>query len=150
MNHPAKAEVDEIFASLLVYSDHDYRQLSRRDRYVWDVSWMDTAIMDGGLDSWMSLMGHHAAETLEALQDIGAPQAHRVIKRVCDLFPTLVPGTDEETVAAQPREFFQQHGKIDDYLMAHDGPNGIADVEVKLDLYQRLLDYWRRADPNER
>jgi hypothetical protein len=147
MHHPAKAEIDRIVDNLAPGSEEDYRRLSRRDRYVWDVWWMDTAMMNGGLDHWFPAMAHHAPETLEALDAIGAPQAYGIIKRVCDLFPDL--GTDEEIVAARYFEFFQRHGKIDDYLLLQNEMHGNFE-EVELDLYQRLLDYWQRADPMAR
>ncbi len=80
--HPAAKEILKIFLKLDVVSEESYRDLSRRDRYVWDVNWFETEVMNGGVDQYMfNSAGDHAAECLEGSEAIGAEPSHRVLQR---------------------------------------------------------------------
>ncbi len=138
--HPAADEVHKIFVTLDVVSEKSYRELPRRDRYVWDVGWFETEVMNGGVDQYMyNSAGDHAAECLEALGAIGAQQSYRLLKQACELFPGGMPGSDRETRQQQLHELTgPKH--LDD----------LVDGELEAELYQHLLDYYRQADPDER
>ncbi len=138
--HPAAKEIHGIFVTLDVVSEESYRRLSRRDRYVWDVGWFETEVMNGGVDQYLSnSTGDHAAQCLEALAAIGAEKSYGLLKQTCELFPGGMPNSDRETRQQQLRDL--RGGKNLDDLIE-------GDLEV--DLYQHLLDYYRGADPNQR
>ena len=78
--HPAAEKVRKIFETLDVTSEGRYRELPKRDRYVWDVRWFETEAMNGGLDQFLwNTTGDHTQETLEALKAIGATESHAAL-----------------------------------------------------------------------
>ena len=137
--HPAAEEIHRIFESLKVDSDEKYRNLSRRERYLWDVCVFEGAVMNGGLDHYLNIDdGEHVYRCLEALNAIGAGQSFSLLKRACDLFPEgLSPDHD-----TRERDW--------QVLVGTGSIHDLIDGDIELDLYQHLLDYYRAADPNER
>ncbi len=135
--HPAAEEARQLFLTLEVYSEEDYRKLPRRDRYLWDVSWFETEVMNGGVDQYFyNSAGDHAGECLEALQAIGAKKSHSLLSQACDLFPQRRPSANRDTRQKQLRDLVgAKH--IDDLIQG----------EIEVDLYQHLLDYYHKADP---
>ncbi len=136
--HPAAKEVKRIFLTLEVYSENDYRNLPRRDRHVWDVSWFETEVMNGGIDQYLyNSAGDHAAECLEALEAIGAKRSFGLLKRICDLFPEGQASPNREDRQKQLRQLVGETGQIDDLI----------EGEIEYELYQLMLDYYRKTDP---
>ncbi len=134
--HPACKEAKELFRALEVYSDEDYRKLPRRDRYVWDVSWFECEVMNGGVDQFLyNSAGDHAIECLGALKAIGAARAYCLLKQACDLFPDGKPSPRHEIRRWQLLEL--KHGKQIDHSISG---------EIEVELYQLLLNYYRTAD----
>jgi hypothetical protein len=117
--------------------EQDYRDLPRRDRYLWDVSWFETEVMNGGVDQYFyNSAGDHAHECLEALNAIGAEQSHTLLKRACDFFPEGRPSANRGVRQKQLKELARPK-HIDDLI----------DGEIEVDLYQHILDYYHKADP---
>jgi hypothetical protein len=132
----ATREAAHLFHTLDVRSEDDYRKLPRRDRYLWDVSWFEGEVMNGGVDQYLTnSTGDHWAECLEALNAIGAKDSYRLLKQACDLFPGGRPSRDEDIRHAQLRELAKSN-PVDDLIAG----------EIEEDLYQYLLDYYRSAD----
>lgn len=136
--HPACEEVRQIFLTLPLHSEEDYRQLAQRDRYLWDVCWFEVEVMNGGVDQYLTnSTGDHFAECLEALQAIGADGAYQLLRRACDLFPQGRPSPS--------REIRQQQLET---ILAPRGPDDLLDDQIQgsiePDLYQRMLDFYRR------
>jgi Domain of unknown function (DUF4375) len=135
--HPAAKEVKRLFLTLDVQSEADYRQLPRRDRYLWDVSRFEAEVMNGGVNQYFfNPAGDHAAGCLEALTGIGAKRSHGLLKHACDLFPAGRPSAD--------RSVRQQQ------LLAMSGGKHVDDLisgEIEVDLYQHMLNYYKSADP---
>jgi hypothetical protein len=135
--HPVAEEAREAFLRLEVYSEDDYRKLPRRDRYLWDVEWFEAEVMNGGVDQYFyNSTGDHAMECLEALNAIGAEAAYELLRRSCDLFPDKTPSSDREQRQAQLREVTGER-HLDD----------LVEGEIEVDLYQRMMDYYHKADP---
>jgi hypothetical protein len=135
--HPAADEARQLFIGLEAYSEADYQTLCRRDRYLWDVCWFETEVMNGGVDQYLAnYTGDHAAECLKALEAIGAWQAHSLLKQACDLFPGGQPSADCKTRNQQLRD-----------LAGHEHIDGLIHGAIEVDLYQRMLNYYRKADP---
>lgn len=134
--HPAAKEVRQIFLALEVYTEQDYENLPQRDRFVWDIKWFETEVMNGGVDQYLGNLGDHAAQCLEALNTIGAKKSYGLLKQACDLFPQGMPSRDQEVRQQQMREL-TGNKNIDDLI----------DGEIEVDLYQALLDYYHTADP---
>jgi hypothetical protein len=134
--HPAAEEARQIFLTLEVYSEGDYRKLPRRDRYLWDVSWFAAEVMNGGVDQYFyNSAGDHADECLEALKAIGAGQSHKLLRQTCDLFPEGHPSASRDVRQKQLRDGAMPD--IDDAILG----------EIEVNLYQHMLDYYRKADP---
>lgn len=139
--HPAADEAYEIFGRFDVRSEEDYRQLPRRDRYVWDVCWFDTEVMNGGVDQFLyNAIGGHAQETLEAPAAIGARRTYELLKAACDLFPDGRPSPNHEERRRQLAAHWKNDKKIDDLIQG----------DIEIELFQRLIEFWRAADPRER
>jgi hypothetical protein len=139
--HPAAEEANKIFHTLHVYSDADYWRLARRDRYVWDVCWFEAEVMNGGVDQYLwNSAGDHANECLEALRAIGAKDSCALLKSACDLFPDGHPSSDRDARQKQLHDITRRDRHIDDRLHG----------EIEVDLYQHMLDYYRKADPSEK
>lgn len=137
--HPAAEEARKLFLTLEVYSEEDYRGLSRRDRYLWDVKWFEVEVMNGGVDQYFhNSAGDHSVECLEALKAIGAKDSYALLKQAIDLFPQGQPSTHREVRQKQLRELAGAK-YIDDLLSG----------EIEVDLYQHMLDYYRKADPKK-
>ena len=137
--HPAAKEANRIFLTLEVYSESDYRNLSRRDRYIWDVSWFETEVMNGGVDQYFyNSTGDHALECLEALRAIKAENSYHLLKQGCDLFPSGKPSPNVEVRRKQLESL--RDVKREPYI------DDLIDGEIEVDLYQLLLDYYRDAD----
>jgi hypothetical protein len=135
--HPACKEAKQLFLLLEVYSEDDYRRLSLRDRYVWDVCWFETEVMNGGMDQYLgNSIGDHSMECLEALNAIGATRSYSLLEQACDLFPDGHPSTTREIRRRQLRE-----------LAGAQNIDNLISGEIETDLYQRLLDFYRTADP---
>lgn len=133
--HPAAKEAKQIFLTLDVRSEEDYLKLARRDRYLWDITWFETEVMNGGMDQYFyNSAGNHAAACLEALDAIGAKQSHGLLKQAINLFPGGRPSEDQENRQKQLREIVgEKH--IDDMIPG----------EIEVDLYQLMLNYYRSA-----
>jgi Domain of unknown function (DUF4375) len=136
-DHPAAKEANRLFRTLEVNLEDDYKKLPKRDRYVWDVSWFEAEVMNGGVDQYFyNSAGDHAAECLKALQAIGAKQSYSLLKKACDLFPQGQPSANR-TVRQQQLRDLTGKKHIDDLISG----------EIEVDLYQQLLDYYHDADP---
>lgn len=136
--HPDAKEANRIFLTLEVYSENDYRNLPRRDRCLWDVSWFETEVMNGGVDQYFyNSAGDHAAECLEALEAINAKGSSGLLKLACDLFPEGRPSPNREDRQEQLRQIVGDSGHIDDLI----------EGEIEYELYQLMLGYYRRTDP---
>ena len=118
-------------------SEADYRQLPRRDRYVWDVHWFEDEVMNGGIDQFLyNDTGDHAEETLEALDAIGAKQSAKFLRNALNLFPNHRANMDQ--IARRKQLAVIRRGQnLDDQVTG----------QIEVDLYQFLLDYWKKADP---
>lgn len=137
--HPAAQEARKIFLTLPVYSEDDYRKMSRRDRYLWDVKWFEAEVMNGGVDQYFyNSAGDHSEECLEALKAIGATQTYDLLKQACALFPGGRPNADHEVRQRQLHELVGEKN-IDDLISG----------EIEVDLYQRMLSYYHDADPKK-
>ena len=144
--HPAAEKVRKIFETLDVTSEERYRELPKRDRYVWDVRWFETEAMNGGLDQFLwNTTGDHTQETLEALKAIGATESHAALLAACKFFPDETPDADTDKRRKQFEAIRAKNGdrNLDDML-----PVDLADLEY--DLYQKLLNYYEAADPQEK
>jgi hypothetical protein len=138
--HPAAKEANRLFRTLEVFSEDDYLKLPRRDRYVWDISWFEAEVMNGGVDQYLfNSAGDHARGCLEALQAIGAKQSYSLLKQACDLFPQGQPSPNREERIKQLDQIRKLPGDkhVDDMISG----------QIEIDLYQRLLDYYHNADP---
>jgi hypothetical protein len=136
-DHPAYKEAVAIFDQLSAGNEKDYRELLRRDRYLWEVFIFDQQLMNGGLDQYLLNFGDHAPKAMEALEAIGARAAHLFLKRACDLFPNGQAAGEQELREQQLRSITGSDSVLDDLVPG----------EVEVDLYQKLLEYWKAADP---
>jgi uncharacterized protein DUF4375 len=103
--HPAAKEVKGIFRTLDVSSAEDYRSLPRRDRYLWNISWFEAEVMNGGVDQYLyNSSGNHAIECLAALKVIGATRSHTLLEQACKLFPKGQPSSNQSIRQMQLRE----------------------------------------------
>jgi hypothetical protein len=135
--HPAAKQAKQLFLTLKVYSDDDYRRLARRDRYLWDIEWFEAEIMNGGMDQYFSnSAGDHIAECLEALDAIGARLSYQLLKKACSLFPAGRPSPTREIRQKQLRDVSGEK-YLDDLIQGR----------IELDLYRRMMDYYQNADP---
>jgi hypothetical protein len=135
--HPAAVEVKTIFLNLDVRSEDDYRALPRRDRYVWDISWFEAEVMNGGIHQYLAnSSGDHAAACVEALTDIGATNALALLTNATELFPKGGPSKDRTEREAQLHEIEGEAADIDD----------MVEGEIEGNLYELLLDAYRRMD----
>jgi hypothetical protein len=133
----AGAEVHKIFLKLPVYAEANYHQLSRRDRYIWDVSWFETETTNGGIDQFFyNDSGNHTDETLEALDAIGARQSAQFIRAALKLLPNQRVSADQDARRREIAAFLDER-KLDDLVSGR----------VDSNLYQLLLDYWSKTDP---
>jgi hypothetical protein len=56
----AERDIWRIFGDLPVYSEDDYLNLSRRDRFVFDLWWYDRELLNGGMWSYFyNSIGDH-------------------------------------------------------------------------------------------
>jgi hypothetical protein len=137
--HPAAEEVRELVLKLEFNSMGEFRKLPRRERYLWEVVTFEIEVMNGGIDQYFgNPSGDAAAECLLALETIGAKQSHRLLKTACDLFPAGSPSANEEERREQLRRI-RGNTHLDDVMD--------QDLQIELELYQLLLDYYKRADP---
>lgn len=138
--HPAATEAYKVFGALNVESKDDYQKLAPRDRYLYNVVRFEVDVMNGGIDQYLcNPAGEQALDCLEALRAIGANQAFALLRSACDLLPEGTPAADSEQRWAQVRGVAGQR-HIDELI-------GKRDVEV--DLYQLLMDYYRKAGKAE-
>src|SRR4051812_47392155 len=97
MRSKAAREVNAIFRDLEVDSEEDYRRLPRRERHVWDVTWFDAEIRNGGFRQFFTnSTGDHWRATLEALREISEGSVASRLEEACSLFPDGRPGEDQE------------------------------------------------------
>src|SRR5262245_55698170 len=95
--HPAAKRANQLFLELRFDSEEGYRKSARRDRYLWDVSWFETQVENGGVDQFFfNSTGDRAIETLEALRAIGADDSARLVEAAVALFPGAAPDPDTE------------------------------------------------------
>jgi len=138
--HPAAGEAGHIFHALAVYTEAAYRALPQRDRYLYDVVWFENEVMNGGVDQYLyNSGGDHAAECLEALAAIGAMESYDLLSQACRLFPDAMPSANW-TVRREQRQKIAGENYVDDLISG----------EIEPDLYQRLMSYYRKADPEGR
>jgi hypothetical protein len=114
--------------------------LSQVERSVLLVWSYPAAINDGGHASFFyNSYGEHAHETVQALNEIGAPEYAAVLNRAIDLFPArYIPRNIDERNASLdslPDEAHEILETLDDEFYA------LGDDE----LFERLLKFWRNA-----
>jgi hypothetical protein len=139
MDHPAAEDAHRLMYALTyrVRCEEEYRSLPQRDRYLWDVSWLEKEVMNGGIDQYFwNHTGNHWAECLDALDAIGCKKSCEMLRSACDLFPGRHPSIVEE-VRQEQRRAITGEQKLDDMVSG----------DFEFDLFQRLLDYYHSADP---
>lgn len=145
---PAENEVNRIFLELQVYSEDDYRKLSRRDRFLWDVVWFDTEVMNGGIWQYFrNSAGDHWAGCLEALGEIGAKHEYSFLKAACELFPNGRPSADREERKKQIAEIASSTSfdeLVNRELGDVEATSSASTAEDKT-LDQLMLDYYHKA-----
>jgi hypothetical protein len=75
------------------------------------------------------------------LNAIGALESYKTLRNACDLFPHRHPAKNRERRQAMLRELTHGKGHLDDLML--------GEMNLEPDLYQRLVDYYRKADPHE-
>lgn len=144
---PAEREIWRIFGELPAYSEDDYLNLSRRDRFVFDLWWYDIERLNGGMWQYFyNSIGDHWPACLEALQEVGAKQWHHELKQACELFPNGQASTNREERQRQIAEL-EMGGKFDDLLDARLAATASESPDDEENLYQLLLDYYQKAAP---
>jgi hypothetical protein len=140
--HPAAEDIYHIVAILDEPSDEEALRLPRRDRYAWVVFRFEKQVMNGGVDQYLSnSSGNLVAECLEALQDIGANKSWALLDRACMAGFGGLPSRDQGDRQKQLQDFRAKHGcHLDDWLDRE------KHQSLEVDLYQKLLDYWKNAD----
>jgi hypothetical protein len=135
--HPAAEEARRLFLKLDVRSEKDYRALRQRDRYLWDVTWFETEVMNGGMDQYFyNSAGDHAAECCEALLAIGATESCEALQEACALFPNGCPSPDREIRIAQMKAI-RGNKYLDDL---------ISEGDIEVDLYELMMGFYRNAE----
>ncbi len=86
---------DERMLAVFLTLDPRVRELTRRERYLWEVQTLDTYCDNGGLDSYIRYAGDRLTDCMEALSAIGAMGTYQLLRQVCDLFPDGLPAKDE-------------------------------------------------------
>jgi hypothetical protein len=142
MTSVAEEECGRIFGELNVWSEEDYRQLPRRDRYVFDLFWFDVEMKNGGIRQvFGNAIGDHWPEVLEALRQIGEDSAAEMMEAACSLFPEGRPSLDQEVRGEQMTE------PILDALI--DLEEARLDSYYRGDIHPKLLAYWNRHGPGQ-
>lgn len=71
-----------------IANDADVMNLSERDQTVFYVQYFDTEVLNGGFDQWVrNPTGGFVAETLAAMERVGAMATAKLIRNLCELFP---------------------------------------------------------------
>jgi hypothetical protein len=137
------AQLCQIYSELLALNadtEDGLRRLSLRDQYIWLISCFQNQVANGGIDQFLfNSYGDYVVETLEALAAIGAFNAHRILKKACELFPNGRPSENHETREDQVRTINAKFGKHMDEL--------VGAGEIENNLSQLLIDYWRLHAP---
>ena len=130
--HPDAIRADANYLTL----DPDKRELTRRERYLFEiVSWAQ-ACLHCGIDGYIDSCGDHSLACLEALSAIGAKKDHEYLQNACNLFPGGVPATDYMERLNQIREICGEEDELD----------ALVKGERECELYSLLMKYW---DANE-
>ena len=136
-DHPAAERARQLFLRLNVRSEEDYRALSRRERYLLDVTAFEAMLSNGGITGYMhSGDGDHYEECLEALKDIGATDSYQCLSSTCKFFPNERPSKDTDKRRQELDEVIK---KVGDFEAAV--PGG-----PEYELYQLMLNYWDKHD----
>ena len=130
--HPDAIRADEIYETL----DPDKRELTRRERYLFEIVILAQADLHGGIDAYMDSWGDHSLACLEALAAVGATKYHEYLQNACNLFPGGVPATDYMERWNQIREICGEEDELD----------ALVKGEGECNLYTLLMKYW---DANE-
>ncbi len=118
-DHPAAKRARQLFLGLKVQSEDDYRALSRRERYLLDVTAFESMLMNGGIAGYMhSAAADHYEECLEALRDIGASDSYEFLSTACKLFPNEIPSKDTDQRRRELDEVINKFGEIGDFEKA--------------------------------
>jgi hypothetical protein len=65
-----------------------YSELSERERTVFNVSWLDTEVNNGGFHQFFwNPSGDRTSDTLRSLAMIGAEYTKSLLQRACEAFP---------------------------------------------------------------
>ena len=116
-----------------------FRELPRRDRYLWHVRWFDVEVTNGGFAQYFyNSAGDHWMECLEALKAIGATRSAELLRQFCDLFPLKHPSKSQEI---RRKELLQLNGGIDLEDLVQ------PTITLDADISQKLLQYYKNADP---
>jgi hypothetical protein len=142
-DHPAASGIYDIIDRIGDPSDDEFHRLARRDRYVWTVFRFVSQVMNGGIDQYFwNSSGNLAVECMEALKDIGAHDSLSLIHRACQAAFGGLPSRDQEQRRRQLRAFKAARGcNLNGWFEREKHPS------LEVDLYQKLLSYWERADP---
>ena len=134
--HPLQPVINRIVP---IRFERGLQALSPAERNVFLVWCYPAAVNDGGHASFFyNTQGEFAHETVQALEEIGAPEYGKLLDRAIDLFPDRsVPRDIEErnaALSALPDDSDERLEKLDDEFYA------LGDDE----LLSRLTVYWNR------
>jgi hypothetical protein len=132
-----EAKVYRRYLELGINSEEKLRAVAAPDRYLWLVFWLQWEVDNGGIDQFLwNSKGDYAMETLEALNAIGASDAHKLLGELCALFPDGRPSEDQETRQGQMRAINARFGVEDLYDIVGGG-------RLDLNLTELLWEYHR-------
>ncbi|HEX2749292.1 MAG TPA: DUF4375 domain-containing protein [Verrucomicrobiales bacterium] len=141
-DHPAAQRAHGLFMALSVKSEEDYRSLPLRARCLLDIMGFETEVMNGGIHQYLwNGTGDHALQCLEALEAVGAVNAHALLRGACALFPDHHPSADTPARRNQMTRLTGEGKSIDDLMP--------QDKEIEFELYALLLKYWDAHGPEK-
>lgn len=107
----------------------------------WRIFWLITEVDNGGMHQYLgNSSGEFAAETVEDLEKIGAPETAAMIKNACGLFSGRKPPSDFEERRAQLEAF-----SLEQMDALHDLSQRF--YSRREDLNVLLRDYWETTHP---
>jgi hypothetical protein len=112
-----------------------YERLTRGERLVDAVNWLDMEVNNGGFDQYFTnTSGDHALETVGYLREIGAEHTAGLLQKAMSVFPDATPPRDqmergyllmdrgedvEEFLYGLDRDFYQGSDNISGLLVAY-------------------------------
>jgi hypothetical protein len=127
-----------LFLGLNVYQDDDINTLSERERFIWDVNWLQTEWYNGGTAQvFRNHTGCRIGPTIAALAVVGATESAAVLRQASDLFPEGRPSVNYEFRWEQMDEVHRRSKNAFDQFDQR---------MLKEDVFGLLLDYWRKHD----